>query len=112
MCDPCAVGTNRRYPDAGEQRAQLHRLLEARKRGHLHSLTEEQLRLSTQVVSIAPERVTLKALAWLRFGDAEVRCAVRVKRWTDDAVGIEVDVGEETLRCWVWQGAVDRVPRP
>jgi len=34
---------------------------------------------------------------------------VRVRRWTDDALGVEVDIGGELLRCWVWQGACRRL---
>jgi hypothetical protein len=106
------VGTNRRYPDAGAQRAQQRRLVDARGRGALQTLTDEQLQLPGRVVSIAPERGPMWALAWLRFGDADIRCTVQVKRWTADAVGVEVDVGEERLRCWVWQGAVEWVDSP
>ena len=106
------MGTNRRYPDAGAQRAQQRRLAEARGRGDLQSLTAEQLQLGVRVVSLAPERSPMWALAWLRLGDTEIRCTVQVKRWTADAVGVELEVGEEKLRCWVWQGAVEAVEGP
>ena len=52
------------------------------------------------------------AWAWLRFGGTAIRCTVRVERWTADAVGVELEVGEERLRWWVWQGAVERVDGP
>ena len=106
------VGSNRRYPDAGAQRSQQRRLLEATRRGPLQSLSDEQLQLGARVVSLAPERSPMWALAWLRFGDTQVRCTVQVKRWTADAVGVELVVGEELLRCWVWQGAVEWVESP
>ena len=106
------MGTNRRYPEAGAQRAQQRRLAQARGRGDLQTLTAEQLQLGARVVSLAPERSPMWALAWLRFGDTEIRCTVQVKRWTADAVGVELEVGEEKLRCWVWQGAVERVEGP
>jgi hypothetical protein len=106
------VGTNRRYPDAGAHNAQERRLRAARARGPLHTLAEEQLQLSARVVSIAPERSPIWALAWLRFGDTDIRCTVLVKRWTPDAVGVELEVGEDKLRCWVWQGAVERMDDP
>ncbi|SDO34495.1 hypothetical protein SAMN05660199_01762 [Klenkia soli] len=102
------MGTNRRYPDTGEQRAQQRRLLAARNRGALQTLSDEQLQLATRVVSLAPDRGPMWALAWVRFGDVDVRCTVKVNRWTDEAVGVELEVGEEKLRCWVWQGAVQR----
>lgn len=103
------VGTNKRYPDLGPRLAEERELREARARGPLQSLSSEQLRLRSQVLSIAPEHPPMWALAWLRFGDVDVRCHVVVKRWTPDAVGVEFEVEGETLRCWVWQGAVTRV---
>ncbi|MCO7218587.1 hypothetical protein [Klenkia sp. PcliD-1-E] len=102
------MGTNRRYPDTGEQRAQQRRLQAARSHGPLRSLSDEQLQLSTRVVSLAPDRGPMWAMAWVRFGDTDVRCTARVMRWTDEAVGIEFEVGDEKMRCWVWQGAVQR----
>jgi len=101
------VGTNKRYPNLGPQLAEERELREARKRGPLQSLTSDQLRLATQVLSIAPERPPTWGRAWLRFGDTDVRCTVRIMRWTSAAVGVSVDVDGEELRCWVWQGAVD-----
>ncbi|MGW9114508.1 hypothetical protein [Microbacterium sp. NPDC055683] len=103
------MGTNKRYPNLASLRAEERELREARSRGPLHTLTADQLRLRAHVVSIAPERPTMWALAWLRFGDADVRCTVRVKRWTSNAVGVEVDVEGETLRCWIWRGACQRL---
>lgn len=48
--------------------------------------------------------------AWLRFGDVDVRCTALVRRWTSDAVGVEVPVDDgEKLQCWIWQGACDRL---
>lgn len=112
MCDRWAVGTNRRYPDAGARRQRQQRLEDASRRGALQTLTDEQLQLAARVVSIAPERGPIWASAWLRFGDTDIRCTVLVKRWTADAVGVELQVGEDKLRCWVWQGAVERAEGP
>ena len=103
------MGTNRRYPNLTPQRAEQRELIEAAKSGPLHTLTDEQLWLADRVISIAPDRLRLWGLAWLRFGDVDVHCTVLVKRWTDDAVGIEVDVDGTKLRCWIWQGACQRL---
>lgn len=103
------MGGNKRYPHHAAQLAEERELREARGRGPLHSLSDEQLNLSRNALTIAPERVDLWARAWLRFGDVDVRATVRVLRWTNDAVGVAVDVGGEWLRCWVWQGAVTRI---
>lgn len=99
------VGTNKRYPHHSGQLAEARELREARAHGALHTLTDHQLRLHVEPVTVVPERVTKWALAWLRFGDADVRCTVRVRRWTPQAVGVEVNIEGEILRCWIWQGA-------
>lgn len=99
------MGSNRRYPEHAERLAQERELRTARTSGPLRTLTREQLALHSRVVSITPDRMILRGQAWLRFGDTDVRAPVRVRRWTDDAVGVEVDVDGEILRCWVWRGA-------
>lgn len=83
----------------GEQR-ELREAREARKRGPLRTLT------------IVPEQTRLWGHAWLQFGDTNVRCVVQVKRWTADAVGVQVTIDDKTLRCWIWQGACRRISAP
>lgn len=107
-----AVGTNRRYPDLGAQRAEARELREARKAGPLQSLTPEQLRLHDEPLTIAPSRTALWGRAWLRFGNVDVHATVRVVRWTRRAVGVEISIDDDVLRCWLWQGAVEPVPPP
>lgn len=111
-CAIVARGHEPPLPRRGRTTRQQRRLAEARGRGDLQSLTAEQLQLGVRVVSLAPERSPMRALAWLRFGDTEIRCTVQVKRWTADAVGVELEAGKERLRCWVWQGAVEAVEGP
>lgn len=103
------MGENKRYPYLTAQRREERELREARKQGPLQTLTSTQLRLDVRVVSIVPPRTPMWALAWLRFGTTDVWTTVQVMRWTDDAVGVEVDVDGETLRCWIWQGACQRL---
>lgn len=103
------MGSNRRYPHHAGRLAQERDLRTARMRGPLHSLTDEQLALRLHVVSIAPASANLWALAWLRFGDTDVRATVRVMRWTSDAVGVSVEIDGDWLRCWIWQGAATRI---
>lgn len=105
------MGTNKRYPNLGPQLAEQRELREARRRGPLHTLTDEQIALHRSIVSIPPERVTMWALAWIHFGDTAVRCTVRMLRWTDDAVNVEVELADEALRCWVWRGAVNQLAK-
>lgn len=75
----------------------------------LQTLSAEQLRLNSQVVTVVPDRMNVWGLAWLRFGDTDVRSTVLVKRWTADAIGVEVDVDGDKLRCWIWQGVCQRL---
>lgn len=100
------MGQNRRYPHNAGRLAEERELREARQRGPLVTLTTDQLRLHTNPVTVAPEKAEPWGLAWLRFGDTDVRATVRVKRWTTDAVGVEFEVDGDVMRCWVWQGAV------
>ncbi|GHE08711.1 hypothetical protein [Klenkia taihuensis] len=78
-------------------------MAQARGRGPLRTLADEQLQLGTRPVTITPERRSMWALAWLQFGHTDIRATVVVKRWTADAVGVELEVGEERLRCWVFR---------
>ena len=103
------MGTNGRYPQLGAQLAEERELRAARKSGLLQSLTDAQIRLGREVVSIVPDGAEMWGRAWLRFGTIDVRACVRVMRWTSDAVGVEVDIAGERLRCWVWQGAVEHL---
>lgn len=95
----------------GEQR-ELREAREARKRGPLRTLDALQLRLHAQPLTIVPEQTRLWGHAWLQFGDTNVRCVVQVKRWTADAVGVQVTIDDRTLRCWIWQGACRRISAP
>lgn len=103
------MGSNRRHPHNGGRLAEERELREARAHGPLQSLSREQLALGARAVTVVPDSMQLWGLAWLRFGDADVQVTVRVRRWTSDAVGIEVEIDDEVLRCWVWQGACQRL---
>lgn len=106
------MGTNRRYPHLAGQRREQTELRAAHKAGPLSTLSPEQLRLHAQPMTVVPDQLKLWGLAWLRFGEVNVRAVVRVHRWTADAVGVEVQVDEEHLRCWIWQGACQRINDP
>lgn len=99
------MGTNKRYPHNAGQLAEQRELRQAHAKGPLQTLSSDQLALHRYPVTIAPEQTCFWVLAWVRFGDADVRCTARLLRWTDHAFGIEVQVDEERLRCWIWQGA-------
>lgn len=107
-----STGSNKRYPHGAMQTSEEHELRKARKRGPLRTLDPLQLRLHAQPITIVPDRMRLWGHAWLKFGDTSVRCVVHVKWWTADAVGVEVEIDGDTVRCWVWQGACQRLSDP
>jgi len=101
------MGSNRRYPNLGEDRREERELREAAARGPLQSLQPEQLALDRSPVTVAPRRGRITGTAWVRFGDTDVQATVRVDRWTDRAVGVELTIDGQPHRCWVWRGAVN-----
>lgn len=106
------MGSNARYPGLGDRRREERLLREARARGPLHTLSAEQLLLEQSLITYAPRMIRMIGRAWLRFGDVEVEATVRVDRWTDRAVGVEVDIDGEMLRAWIWRGAIGPVTQP
>lgn len=101
------VGTSKRYPHLAGQRAEERELREAMVRGPLLTLTERQVRYGLVPVTTLPTRPIVWGLAWLRFGDADVRCTVKIRRWTDTAVDVEIDVNGAVQRGWIWRSACE-----
>ena len=99
------MGGSKRYPEHAHRLAEEREIREARARGPLHTLTSEQLALSRMPVTVAPERSRIRGRAWVRYGDTDVRATVRILRWTDDAVGVEITCDGQADRCWIWRGA-------
>lgn len=100
------MGSNRRYPALGEVRREERELRDAAAHGPLRTLTLEQLALVRSPVTVAPPSGRIVGTAWLQFGDADVQATVRIDRWTERAVGVELELDEQVHRCWVWRGAV------
>ncbi|WP_345137049.1 hypothetical protein [Microbacterium rhizosphaerae] len=82
-------------------------LREAAQHGPLQSLTPEQVRYGAVPLTTVPDRTVVWGLAWLRFGDADVRATVQIRRWTDNAVDVVVDVDGQEQRVWIWRSACD-----
>ena len=99
------MGTSKRYAhvvDAQMGKRILERVAES---GPLQNLTAEELELDRLAVTIDPIPKPVKA--WVRFGATPILVDAVAARWTQNAVGVEFQVGERTMRCWVWRGAVD-----
>jgi hypothetical protein len=87
-------------------RSQWSSIREAAKHGPLQSLTERELEVREQPVTIYPWNAQRRVKAWVRFGPEAIRVDARIVRSTPLAAGIEFRCDDEKLRCWVWGNAV------
>lgn len=79
----------------------------AARSGPLQSLTDRELALRDQPMTVYPHRLQRRVRAWVRFGPEAIRVDAKLVRSTPAAAGIEFRAGEETFRCWVWGNAVE-----
>jgi hypothetical protein len=70
----------------------------------LQSLTDRELRKDVLPVTRDPRPKPCRA--WVRFGPQALQVDAVVVVWNDLACGIQFDVGEKEMRCWVWANAV------
>ena len=87
-----------------DKQSQARSILEAAKHGPLQSLTDREMDVREQPMTIYPRPKGVRA--WVRFGPEAVRVDAKLVRSTPLAAGIEFRAGEQTLRCWVWGNAV------
>lgn len=87
-----------------ERRSQHHAILSAAKHGPLQSLTDRELDVREQPMTIYPRPKPVRA--WVRFGAESIRVDAKLLRSTPLAAGIEFRAEEHTFRCWVWGNAV------
>lgn len=78
----------------------------ASKRGPLQSLTERELDLNDQPMTIYPYRLQRRVKAWVRFGPEAIRVDAKLVRTTPLAAGIEFQGENQKFQCWVWGNAV------
>ena len=89
-----------------DMRSQWSSIREAAKHGPLQSLTDRELNLREQPLTIYPHALQRRVRAWVRFGPESIRVDAKLVRSTPLAAGIEIRCEDETLRCWVWGNAV------
>ena len=70
----------------------------------LQSLTDGELR--TDVLPVTRDPRPRPCRAWVRFGPHALQLDAVVVVWNDVACGIQFEVGEKEIRCWVWTNAV------
>lgn len=98
------MGTSRRLAPYYDMRSQHQEILSAAKTGPLHSLTDRELALREQSLTIYPQPYRI-VQAWVRFGPRAIRVDAKLCRTTPLAAGIEFRAGEQVFRCWVWGNA-------
>lgn len=103
--EEAVVGSNRRYSDHYDGLMDA-RILDriAATAGPLQSLTDAELELDREPLTISPQPHPVRA--WVRFGSTAIRVDAEACRWTERAVGIRFNAGGRELRAWVWSSAV------
>lgn len=84
--------------------SQHQAILAAAKHGPLQTLTERELDVREQPVTMYPQPKRVRA--WVRFGPESLRVDAKLMRSTPLAAGIEFRAEQQTFRCWVWGNAV------
>lgn len=87
-----------------DMKSQHDSILEAAKHGPLQSLTEREMDVREQPMTVYPRPKAVRA--WVRFGPESVRVDAKLMRSTPLAAGIEFRAADQTFRCWVWGNAV------
>ncbi|WP_454113487.1 hypothetical protein [Microbacterium maritypicum] len=87
-----------------DKQSQERSILEAAKNGPLQSLTDREMDVREQPMTIYPRPKRVRA--WVRFGPESVRVDAKLVRSTPLAAGIEFRAEDQTFRCWVWGNAV------
>ncbi|WP_244632060.1 MULTISPECIES: hypothetical protein [unclassified Microbacterium] len=89
-----------------DMQSQARSILEAAKHGPLQSLTDREMDIRGQPLTIYPHPLQRRVKAWVRFGPEAVRVDAKLVRSTPLAAGIEFRAEDQTFRCWVWGNAV------
>lgn len=98
------MGTSKRLAPLYDMYAAERDVTRAAKAGPLQSLTDRELNLREQPMTIYPQPT--KVRAWVRFGPTAVRVDARLLRSTPTAAGIEFHGEGQKYRCWVWGNAI------
>lgn len=70
----------------------------------LQTLTPAELQTDTLPVTRDPQ--PKQCTAWVRFGPHAAQVKATVVVWNDVACGIQFQLGDQRMRCWVWANAV------
>ena len=100
------MGAGERLKYSNDVRSARSSVTAASKRGPLQSLTDRELNLREQPVTIYPHALQRSVKAWVRFGGEAICVDAKLVRSTPLAAGIEFRGVDETFRAWVWGNAV------
>lgn len=89
-----------------EMRSAESAIKSASRSGPLQSLTDRELDVRNQPVTVYPHALQRRVKAWVRFGPESIRVDAKLMRSTPQAAGIEFKAEGQTFRCWVWGNAV------
>lgn len=89
-----------------DMRSRWSSIREAAKHGPLQSLTDRELNLRENPLTIYPHGSQHRVQAWGRFGPESIRVDAKIVRSTPLEAGIEFRRDNETYRCWAWGNAV------
>lgn len=101
------MGASKRLAAHYDMRAQHQEIIRAARAGPLQSLTDRELALREQPLTIYPQPYQ-RVHAWVRFGAVPVWVDAKLARSTPLAAGIEFRKGDQTFRCWVWGNAIQQ----
>lgn len=99
------MGSSKRLATYYDMRSQHQEILNAARSGPLQSLTDRELALREQPVTIYPQPYR-RVQAWVRFGARAICVDAKLARSTPLAAGIEFRAEDQTFRCWAWGNAV------
>lgn len=99
------MGTSKRLAPYYDMQAQHQAILAATRSGALQSLSDRELALREQPLTMYPQPYR-RVLAWVRYGPDAIRVDAKLARSTPTAAGIEFRAGDRVFRCWVWGNAV------
>ncbi|WP_449407136.1 hypothetical protein [Microbacterium maritypicum] len=99
------MGSSKRLAAHYDMRSQHQEILRAARSGPLQSLTDRELALREQPITIYPQPYRV-VQAWVRFGASAIRVDAKLVRSTPLACGIEFRAEDQVFRCWVWGSAI------
>jgi len=99
------MGTSKRLAPYYDMQSQHQAILAACRAGPLQSLSDRELALREQPLTVYPQPYR-QVRAWVRFGPEAIRVDAKLARSTPAAAGIEFRAGDRVFRCWVWGNAV------